>query len=71
MTDHEFIIVTRDMPGSSFRYRVYVVPTGEGWRHRAAQHIDSADTLWGAHRAIRKERRRRALGPEIVHREPA
>jgi hypothetical protein len=66
--DSEFIIVIRSDSTSS-RYTVYLVPTGSDQRNLHREYIRSADTLWGAKRAIRKERKRLALGARIVHRE--
>jgi hypothetical protein len=68
MTGQEFIIVVRESV-EGFKYRVYLVPTGEDQRSARREYISGVDTLWGARRLIRKERRRLAVGPKIVHRE--
>lgn len=69
MSGREFIIVVRDLPGGSFKYHLYVVPAGGDRQNLDREFITSADTLWGARRAIRKERKRRAKGVQVVHRE--
>lgn len=68
--DLEYIIV---VGGSSIgsRYTVYTVPPGATHCHPGRDFINARDTLWGAKRAIRKDRKRRRKygNGRIVHRE--
>lgn len=71
MTDLEYIIVVGDSSIGS-RYTVYTVPVGATHRHPGRDFINARDTLWGARRAIRRDRRRRSrygVNGRIVHRE--
>lgn len=64
----EFVVVIR-ADSTSFKYSVYLLPLGKEWDSYPTEYIRGADTLRGAMRAIRKERRRRSLGAQVVHRE--